>query len=156
MRSAVLAALVLALMTWPAARQDHFAPDRLDSGLSIDIRSVNFKEAAPATDSQRLLTVIADDKQRDALIAARDILLNDPRIKFQVVGHTDDTECAAAACEALSLRRATLVHAWLLAEGVTPAQLPPVMGKGSRRPIDDNTEEQQRARNRRVEFELIL
>jgi outer membrane protein OmpA-like peptidoglycan-associated protein len=68
----------------------------------------------------------------------------------EVGGHTDDTGTAELNRE-LSEARARAVMAWLVARGVDPRRLT-ARGYGSSRPIADNTTDEGRTRNRRVEF----
>lgn len=78
-----------------------------------------------------------------------------PHIRFEVLGFTDDAECAGIECTTLSLRRATLVRNWLLSRGVSGNQLAEPIGHGSNMPIDDNSSDSGRSRNRRVEINIL-
>jgi outer membrane protein OmpA-like peptidoglycan-associated protein len=71
----------------------------------------------------------------------------------EVAGHTDDTGTPELNRQ-LSEARARAVVSWLVARGVDSKRLS-ARGYGATRPIADNTSEEGRARNRRVEF-LIL
>lgn len=78
------------------------------------------------------------------------LLQNDPALKLQVNGHTDNTGDEAQN-QLLSKARAQSVVAALTASGIDPARLQ-ADGFGQSRPVDDNATEQGRARNRRVEL----
>lgn len=69
------------------------------------------------------------------------------------VGHTDwiGTE---AYNQALSERRANAVKAYLVSKGVDPQKIY-TEGKGKRQPIADNRTREGRAKNRRVELEVV-
>lgn len=69
---------------------------------------------------------------------------------FTVEGHTDSTGTDAIN-DALSTRRANAVRDYLIAKGV-PADAISAHGYGSTRPVADNTTEEGRTMNRRVEI----
>ena len=78
------------------------------------------------------------------------VLNSNPDIKLEVQGHTDNRG-GAAYNKNLSNRRAASVKAYLVTHGITPARLTS-LGYGFDRPIVDNSTEQNRALNRRVQF----
>jgi outer membrane protein OmpA-like peptidoglycan-associated protein len=78
------------------------------------------------------------------------MLQENPALKLRVEGHTDN-QGAAAANQALSDKRAQAVVAWLTAHGVTASRLV-AKGYGASKPVADNTTEDGRAKNRRVEL----
>lgn len=69
---------------------------------------------------------------------------------FEVQGHCDATG-SDKINDALSQKRAEAIVAALVEQGIAGARLSAV-GKGSRIPIADNSSEEGRAKNRRVEF----
>ena len=79
-----------------------------------------------------------------------------PRPYIRVIGHTDSIG-SDVANDALSLRRAEAVQAWLMQAGV-PAAVITTEGMGRRQPVAPNTypdgrdNPEGRARNRRVEL----
>jgi outer membrane protein OmpA-like peptidoglycan-associated protein len=73
-----------------------------------------------------------------------------PELRFTIEGHTDNVGSDATNSE-LSLRRAMSVRDYLISLGVPPTSFE-VEGYGQQRPVADNTTEDGRARNRRVEI----
>jgi outer membrane protein OmpA-like peptidoglycan-associated protein len=84
------------------------------------------------------------------LDAVVDVLNKNGDIKLEVQGHTDNRG-GAAYNKNLSKRRAASVMKYLVTHGITPGRLTS-MGYGFDRPIVDNSTEQNRALNRRVQF----
>jgi OmpA-OmpF porin, OOP family len=78
------------------------------------------------------------------------MLQQNPDVKLSVEGHTDNVG-AAASNQALSAKRAQAVVAWLTAHGVSASRLA-AKGWGQTKPVADNTSEDGRAKNRRVEL----
>ena len=78
------------------------------------------------------------------------LLKQDAALKLRVEGHTDN-QGAAATNQALSEKRAQAVVAWLTSHGVAPSRLT-AKGFGATKPVADNTSEDGRAKNRRVEL----
>jgi OOP family OmpA-OmpF porin len=73
--------------------------------------------------------------------------------RLEVQGHTDDTG-SAELNRRLGTDRAAAVVAWLVAHGIESRRLVP-RGHAAGRPIAENTTEEGRAKNRRVEFHLL-
>ena len=78
------------------------------------------------------------------------IMQDDPSIKFEVQGHCDNTG-SDKVNDPLSQMRAEAIVAALEAKGISADRLTAV-GKGSHEPIADNSTDEGRAKNRRVEF----
>ncbi len=78
------------------------------------------------------------------------IMKDNPDLKFEVDGHTDNTGTAQRNLT-LSQQRAESVKAELIKMGVDPARLTS-KGFGDSKPIGDNSTLEGRANNRRVEF----
>lgn len=75
------------------------------------------------------------------------------QLKFHIAGHTDNTGDAKANME-ISISRATAVRDYLISKGMPLSRLT-ARGYGQDNPIADNTTEEGRAKNRRVELFLI-
>ncbi|WP_035623913.1 outer membrane protein OmpA, partial [Hydrogenophaga intermedia] len=69
------------------------------------------------------------------------------------VGHTDSTG-AAAYNQALSVRRAEAVKAYLVSKGIESNRIY-TEGKGLTQPVADNATREGRSKNRRVEVEVV-
>jgi outer membrane protein OmpA-like peptidoglycan-associated protein len=82
------------------------------------------------------------------LKAMRDL----PSVKVRVEGHTD-SDGVPANNLTLSQQRAAAVIAWLTAKGIEPGRLHPV-GCGAKTPLVPNTSPENKARNRRTEFDV--
>jgi len=79
-------------------------------------------------------------------------LKNDPNVRLNIVGHTDNTG-SDAVNNPLSLNRAQSVRDYLTARGVSSGRIE-TAGHGEREPVADNSTEAGRAKNRRVELFL--
>jgi len=76
-----------------------------------------------------------------------------PNAQVQIVGHTDNTG-SAATNQVLSLARAEAVKGMLVSQGVGTERIT-TQGFGADRPVASNDSEEGRARNRRVELNVI-
>lgn len=88
------------------------------------------------------------------LLEVADALIRNPDLELvEIQGHTDNRGSAAVNMK-LSERRAESVRQWLIRHGVGPARLI-AEGYGSTRPIAPNITAYNRARNRRVQFNIV-
>jgi len=78
------------------------------------------------------------------------LLQQNADLKLRVEGHTDN-QGNAAANQALSEKRAQAVVAWLTGKGISASRLTS-KGFGATKPVMDNSTEDGRAKNRRVEL----
>jgi len=78
------------------------------------------------------------------------LMRQNPKMKIEIVGHTDNVGDAVLNQE-LSLQRAEAVAAYLQEKGIDKARMI-TTGYGSSKPIADNGKEETRRLNRRVEF----
>jgi outer membrane protein OmpA-like peptidoglycan-associated protein len=82
------------------------------------------------------------------------VITNNPQLRrIEIQGHTDDQGRAEYNAE-LSQRRADSVKRWLVENGVEDPRLTPI-GYGQTRPIVPNDSDENRARNRRVQFVIV-
>jgi OOP family OmpA-OmpF porin len=80
-----------------------------------------------------------------------DVLKQDPALKLEIRGHTDNVGAPAANLK-LSQDRAAAVKAHLVQTAGVAADRLSTAGFGDTKPVADNTTEQGRAQNRRVEL----
>lgn len=80
-------------------------------------------------------------------------LKENPSLRVEISGHTDNSGSEAYNLQ-LSQKRAQAVYDYLVSHGVDRARLTP-KGYGSNQPIADNTTEEGRQKNRRIQFKLI-
>ncbi|HEY6190985.1 MAG TPA: OmpA family protein [Bacteroidota bacterium] len=115
----------------------------LEKGKTVVLKGVNFEfnKATLTVDSKIILT-----RALNALNAS-------PELNVLIVGHTDNIG-SAAYNKQLSFRRAEAVRSWLVGNGISGKRLT-VSGKGYDEPIDDNTTDEGRANNRRIEFHVL-
>lgn len=123
-------------------------------GCPAPVPQVELKQAEIAISEQVQFetgTAVIRDESSRLLQQVADVLTSHPEIaSCEVAGHTDDTGTAELNLR-LSEARARAVSAWLVAHGVEGQRLS-ARGYGATRPIADNSTEEGRAKNRRVEF----
>jgi OOP family OmpA-OmpF porin len=110
---------------------------------SITLEGVTFElnSAQLTADSRTVLNGVAQDLRKY------------PRLRIELQGHTDSSG-ADAYNLSLSQRRADSVRQHLVEQGVPPTQLV-ARGYGETQPIDSNTSNEGRARNRRVVMSVL-
>jgi outer membrane protein OmpA-like peptidoglycan-associated protein len=81
------------------------------------------------------------------------LLKDNPTLKIQISGHTDNSGKPADNIK-LSEARARSVTAYLIARGIIPARLSP-KGWGDTQPIADNSTSEGKAKNRRTELKVL-
>jgi OOP family OmpA-OmpF porin len=114
--------------------------DEINKSGHVAVYGIHFDtgKAAILPDSENILGEIVKLLQQNA------------DLKLRVEGHTDN-QGNAAANQALSEKRAQAVVSWLTAHGIPVARLS-AKGLGQMKPIADNSSEDGRAKNRRVEL----
>lgn len=114
--------------------------DELNKSGHIALYGIHFDtgKATIQSDSESLLNEIAK------------MLQQNPDVKLNIEGHTDNVG-SAAANQTLSEKRAQAVVAWLTAHGVAATRIK-AKGWGQTKPVADNGSEDGRAKNRRVEL----
>ena len=93
------------------------------------------------------------DESTTELNSLHQLLLDNPSIRIQINGHTDDVGSEEDNL-ALSLDRAKAVYNFILNKGISSSRLA-YKGFGESQPIDSNETDAGRKNNRRTEFILI-
>ena len=93
------------------------------------------------------------DKSKTELDELVKFMTENPEVKGEISGHTDNTG-SAEANKKLSLNRAKSVYDYLIKAGVEPSRLK-YQGYGADKPEGNNNTEEGRAKNRRIEFEIL-
>lgn len=119
----------------------------------LEIAPIEFKSGLPVEGATVENSI--EDGIDEVLAAIATELIAHPHMQYSLLGFTDDQECRGRECNALSLRRAQLVHDWLLAHDVPTSSLAPPQGFGNAMPTGDNKTEAGRAQNRRVELSYV-
>jgi OmpA-OmpF porin, OOP family len=114
--------------------------DEIEKAGHVAVYGIHF-ETGKAT-----IQPSSDDSLNQVVI----MLQQNPDLKLRVEGHTDN-QGNAAANQALSEKRAQAVVTWLVANGVDAARLK-AQGFGQSKPVADNSTDDGRAKNRRVEL----
>lgn len=109
---------------------------KFDSGILFDVNQTALKAAA-RTNIESLATS----------------LKNNPETIVTIVGHTDATGTDEYN-QKLSERRAEAVKSYAIAQGISGSRLN-TQGRGETEPIEDNTTEDGRSKNRRVEIVIV-
>lgn len=124
------------------------APERTDSTPFKDLKAgevVQFKKVWFEQGKYVLL-----EGSHSELDKLAEIMKRRQSLKIRIEGHTDNVGDPGLN-QSLSLFRAKVVATYLLDKGIDAARLEAV-GFGDRRPVADNSTEEGRAKNRRVEF----
>jgi outer membrane protein OmpA-like peptidoglycan-associated protein len=80
-------------------------------------------------------------------------LSDNPKIKIEISGHTD-SQGTEESNQLLSGKRAASVADYLISKNITRTRIKTI-GLGSKKPIRDNSTEENRSVNRRIEFKIV-
>jgi outer membrane protein OmpA-like peptidoglycan-associated protein len=115
--------------------------------------TVNVSERGPLSGF-----VVSKERVNNAMKAALDDIAirmkNEPRLRANIIGYTDDTPRETKA-KALGLKRAQAVADYLKEKGIDPSRMT-VNDGGASNPVADNKTEDGRKQNRRVEIEFVI
>jgi len=121
-----------------------------------DVRTIYFKTGMPSANGH--LESALDEGSLDILGWDADLMMRSAKtkVRFEIIGATDSSECSGSECIELSKRRARFVRGWLVARGVPAGALMEPKGIGTASPSGDNSTAVGRARNRHVEFGILI
>ena len=115
------------------------------AGVDVSNRSVVFQDIFFKYNSAEFKA------ESEADLGAALSLMNEmPQLNVEVIGHTSN-EGLEKQNQILSVLRAEAVKKWLLAKGVDAKRIT-TSGKGSSEPVVDNATEENREKNRRIQF----
>lgn len=120
----------------------------------LEMTPINFNRGKPGT-GEALLSALDGDFAKQAIDRDLMIVKKYENLRFEILGFTDNEECDASECEKLSATRAKAVYEWLVANGANPSSFKRVEGRGAELSIADNSTEEGRSVNRRVEVNQI-
>ena len=117
--------------------------DPIRAGVTTTLNNIFFN-----TDQHQI-----QPKSETELKRVIQFMKENPEVKIEIAGHTDDIGNAAYN-EQLSERRARAVYEYLVKEGVAPERLK-AKGYGQVQPVVPNDSDENRQRNRRIEFRIL-
>ncbi len=127
--------------------KEHGVEDELEYELStkksVTLKNIYFAKASP--------DVL--EKSYPSVKKLASVLIRRPEITVRIEGHTDNIGVKKDLME-LSWLRAEAIKKLLMSEGVNQDQISTI-GYGDSRPLTDNSTEEARKRNRRVEIRVI-
>jgi outer membrane protein OmpA-like peptidoglycan-associated protein len=146
------------------------APNYLFASLHFDLRQVNQTQKPMELDfslqpivknAAMVLNNIffevdkyqLEEKSKTELIEVVLLLKNNPSLRVEIGGHTDDTG-SEAYNQQLSLNRAGAVLDFLKSQGIAPERVTK-KGYGSQKPLKPNDSEENRLFNRRIELKIL-
>ena len=112
-------------------------------GAKISLRNIFFE-----TNSFKL-----KNESKYELIKLKEFLKSNPNVRIEISGHTDNVG-ADAANQTLSTNRAKSVYDYIIKQGIEPTRLV-FKGYGKSQPIETNSTETGRSKNRRTEIKII-
>ncbi len=117
--------------------------ETLVAGQTIEINKLFF-----AADTSSI-----NSDSYEALDEVYDFLKENPNVRIEIGGHTNDTP-EDDYCDRLSTARAKSVAQYLIRKGITPSRVE-FRGYGKRKPIASNKSKEGRKRNQRVEITIL-
>jgi outer membrane protein OmpA-like peptidoglycan-associated protein len=137
---------------------DFFTIDKLIMDLSatdtIDLQPIEKQKAIVLNNLYfaSFQTTILPESEA-ALQQLYEMLAGNPELRIRIVGHTDDVGTDEDN-QVLSEGRAKSVRQAMIDRGIDPARIE-AEGRGEKEPVVPNTSDENRAKNRRVEFVIL-
>jgi outer membrane protein OmpA-like peptidoglycan-associated protein len=126
--------------TNPLDPSDDVPKMKVEVGKSIVLEGVTFKSGSATLTPE----------SENTLELAYETMRDNPTVEVEIRGYTDNVGKKASNMK-LSQKRADSVKDWLVQKGIDPTRIT-TKGFGPDNPIDTNTTEVGRAKNRRIEF----
>ena len=120
----------------------------------LEMAPINFNSGEPQA-VKSLIPSLDGEFAKQAIDRDLMIVKKYSDLRFEILGFTDNEECSPSECQKLSARRAEAVHSWMIANGASPSSFRRVEGLGAEMPIADNSTEEGRSVNRRVEVNQV-
>jgi cytochrome c oxidase subunit II len=122
---------------------------------ALDTSSTNASDRIIQLDNIYFETGVANLQKESevALMIIKEQFDKNPKLKVEIIGHTDNTGDPAVNLK-LSQDRANSVRDYLITNGVKGDQISS-SGVGSSRPLESNDTEEGRTKNRRIEFKIL-
>lgn len=130
--------------------KEEFEPEQLDIYLDP------IKSGSTAILNNIFFEYNKYDLQNKSITELKEIvklLIENQDIKVEIGGHTDNIGSQAYNKE-LSLNRAKSVRDYLISNGILVERIE-IAGYGAEKPLVDNTTEENRSKNRRIEFKIL-
>lgn len=131
-------------------RQGSFDP------LTLDVYLTPINKKQPITLSNIFFETGKYELQDKSTIELKrlvDLLKEHDGMRIEISGHTDNIG-SSTANKTLSLNRAKAVYTYLKSQGIVASRLT-FKGYGSSHPVGDNSNEEGRQKNRRIDFKLL-
>jgi outer membrane protein OmpA-like peptidoglycan-associated protein len=123
--------------------QDYYVVDLfiepLEEGSKIELQPIFFQQS----------TATILEQSYGELNSLADLLASTPNMHIQIDGHTDNNGKEEDLIQ-LSLDRANAVKDFLITNGIDGTRIK-TTGQGSKKPLNDNSTDEMRQQNRRVE-----
>ena len=138
--------------------ENYFASDKVITDLAavdtIDLQPIEKKKAIVMHNLYfaSFQTTILPESET-ALLQLYEMLRENPDLRIRIIGHTDDVG-SDKDNQRLSEGRANSVRQAMIDRGIDGSRIE-IEGKGEKEPVVPNTSDENRARNRRVEFVIL-
>jgi outer membrane protein OmpA-like peptidoglycan-associated protein len=116
----------------------------IKKGVKYPLEGVNFEKS-------KTILVKGAELKLDGVV---DYLKQNPKIKIEVAGHTDNEGADQRLNQRLSEFRAKVVANYLFNKGISPERIKTI-GKGSSEPLVANDTDENKSTNRRIEIMIL-
>jgi len=130
------------LLTAPVKINFEMKP--IEVGAEVEIRDIHYATNSSLFDKESMFVLNSFDEFLD----------DNPRVKIEIQGHTDNIGNAKSNME-LSKERAKAVRDFLILMGIDSTRIVAYKGFGQSKPVASNNTVEGRAKNRRTEFVIV-